>query len=73
MSSPVLPRPQVGFVPDPAHVERVRDERNDAVSIEYLRLAVEALKGRDATPHQIADCADVLWEWSQSDTWERKR
>lgn len=68
---PFNPTPTDKFTPNPAYVADKKDERNDAVSIEYIRLAVEAMKGREMSPNQIADCADIFWEWSQAETWAR--
>jgi hypothetical protein len=68
--SPSQP-PQSRFTPNPDHVAQKRDEANDTVSIEYLKVAVEAMKGQNATAKQIADCADIFWEWSQSSSWNR--
>lgn len=69
MTQTAIPRPR--FDPNPEHVAKVKDEKNDAVSIEYLKLAVEAMKGREMTAKEIADAADVFWEWSQASDWKR--
>lgn len=74
MSDPI-PRPlqagQQTFTPNPHYEAAKKDERNDAVSIDYIRLAVEHAKGRDMTPKQVADAADMFWEWSQAEQWKR--
>lgn len=46
-----------------------RSDKLESTAIDILKLAVEATKGQTLTASDLAAFAEVLWQWTTTDTW----
>ncbi|MEQ1718669.1 MAG: hypothetical protein ABL907_22230 [Hyphomicrobium sp.] len=68
---------QPGYTPHPQSIQvqkqqAERNEKSDATAIEILKLAVQANKEVAISARDLADYAEVLWQWTTTDTWPPK-
>lgn len=68
---PAPPQPETKHIPNKEYQRSKFEERNEDISIRFIEAAIKAMEGQDKSPKEIADCADVFWEWSQADSWTR--
>ena len=72
MQTPITGLPRPIHTPNPEFVKSQYEDKNENISLEYIKAAIEAMKDQPSkTAHQIADCADVFWEWAQAQSWKR--